>query len=166
MVFTGYPIQRRIIDLSTYVHIHVCFACDQNEGVALLASAYLKRLAEEDANSPENRWWLFDAKMFLSSLADRTGSNLGPKGGLSLWGMIGKNTEVGQFCEGLRPFWADLLSDVEGGPCDFENVMVFEEVEQSQAATVYQIGWDDCESDQRAIIIKQLSRLPFFWNQH
>lgn len=96
----------------------------------------------------------------------RTGPNPGPKGGLSLWGMIGANTDVGAFCEGLKPFWAALLAGVEGGPHGFERIVVLAEVEQSEAATAYQIGWDDNESKSRRLTIKQCPNLPFAWGQY
>lgn len=143
-----------------YVHIHVCFACDTNVGVAAIAAKHLPALAALDTadGAREARW-------FLGDLAGRTGGNSGPRGGLSLWGMVGNYTRGDVFCEVLRPFWEDLLSGVDGGPCSFERVVVFVENEQSDAATAYQIGWDDNDSPTRELIIQKHESLPFAWGQ-
>ena len=152
--------------MSTYVHLHVCFACDNNEDVAALARRHLAQFPNNGLADIQAGSWYFEAQQFLSSLAGRTGPNFGPKGGLSLWGMVGKNSNAAAFCERLRPFWTALLSDVEGGPCGFERVVVFEEREGAQAANAYQIGWDDNERDNRTLVIKKCERLPFSWGQY
>jgi hypothetical protein len=140
------------------VHIHVCFACDDNEPVAELARKHLALLPQgEDAE--------LAAQWFLESLASRTGQNFGPKGGLSLWGMIGNYTDAECFCEMLRPFWCELLSEVRGGPCNHERIIVFEEPEQREAATAYEIGWDDPHSTSRELFIRTHEKLPFSWQQ-
>lgn len=140
------------------VHIHVCFPCDRNEAVAELAKKHLPSIASEDDGPREARW-------FLESLSTRAGNNPGPKGGLSLWGMVGNHTRAEAFCECLKPFWTDLLSEVDGGPLDFEHVIVFEEQEQSEAANAYEIMWDDPHEDDRKLVIKKHDRLPFGWQQ-
>lgn len=141
-----------------YVHIHVCFACNKNEGVAALAKKHRPSIAD-DSDAHRAAGW------FLDDLAERTGENRGPKGGLSLWGMVGNYTEVEAFCDCLKPFWIDLLSEVEGGPCNHERIIVFEEPEQREAATAYEIGWDDPGSEVRSLIIKKHESLPFSWQQ-
>lgn len=83
--------------MSHDVHIHVCFACDKNEGVAELAKKHIRPEDDRDA-SEEARW-------FLKDLAGRTGRNPGPKGGLSVWGMVGNYTAEDVFVDELRPFW-------------------------------------------------------------
>ena len=90
---------------------------------------------------------------------------MGPKGGLSLWGMTGNYTRVDAFCDILLPFWRDLLVGFEGGPCSFEHVIVFEEREQVESATAYEIQWDDDELPQREMLIKKHEKLPFAWMQ-
>lgn len=141
-----------------YVHIHVCFACDRNEGVAALARTHRPTIEDESDGHRAAGW-------FLDDLATRTGENRGPKGGLSLWGMVGNYTQAETFCECLRPFWVDLLSDIDGGPCSHERVIVFEEPEQKEAATAYEIGWDDPHSAARTLMIKKHESLPFSWQQ-
>jgi hypothetical protein len=141
------------------VHLHVCFACTDNAGVAELARKHLSGTIDKDGQQLEIKW-------FLQSLAERTGMNHGPKGGLSLWGIIGNHTSAEAFCETLRPFWSDLLSeDYEDGPLSFERVLVFSEDEQSDEANAYEIGWDDDTSLDRKIIIKIHKGLPFSWRQ-
>jgi hypothetical protein len=138
-----------------YVHLHVAFPCDKNDGVAALAREMLNREYEA-----------VEAKWFLDALSGRTGENPGPKGGLSLWGIVGNYSNGELFCSSLMPFWDRLLSEVPGGPLDFESVVVLEEQEQSEAATAYQIGWDEPNSADRRIVIKKCERLPFSWHQY
>lgn len=141
------------------VHIHVCFACNQNEGVAALAAKCLPTITDASDGERAAIW-------FLTDLSKRTGENFGPKGGLSLWGMTGNYTHADRFCEVLRPFWIDLLSEIEGGPCNHERVIVFEEPEQSEAATAYEIGWDEpYERETRQLFIRKHEQLPFSWMQ-
>jgi len=145
--------------MGSYVHIHVCFACDANEGVAKLAKKYLTTLVDNSDGERAARW-------FLESLSTRTGKNHGPKGGLSLWGIVGNYTNADVFCESLKGFWEELLSgNIDGGPCYFERVIVFEEPEQSDAANAFEIGWDEPEKSDRKLSIKQYLRLPFSWQQ-
>ena len=71
--------------MGVYTHLHVCFACDTNDGVAALARTHLARLNER----PLGEWEDYDtrdqeAQWFLEALSDRTGPNPGPKGGLSI----------------------------------------------------------------------------------
>jgi hypothetical protein len=141
-----------------YVHIHVSFACDWNDGVAALAA----RHAEAFQNVPLDDGTRY-AKWFLDDLAQRTGENKGPKGGLSLWGMVGNYTRADEFCECLKPFWRDLLSgEMDSGPGGHAHVIVFAEREQTERAEAYEI-WraDDGEGE---IVIKH-HVLPFAWMQ-
>lgn len=141
------------------VHIHVCFPCRNNDGVAELARRHLNGLSISDDGEQAAKW-------FLEDLSERTGENKGPKGGLSLWGMVGNYTNGDSFCECLKPFWKDLLGEGhDGGPCSHERIVVFLEPEQSEAATAYQIGWDEPYEDERYLVIKKCDRLPFSWNQ-
>lgn len=79
---------------------------------------------------------------------------------------MGNCTSGERFCEVLRPFWGDLLNDIEGGPLDFEHIIVFTEDEQSEAPVALQIGWDDETSPDRKISIERFNGLPFTWMQH
>lgn len=150
------------------VHIHVCFACDKNDEIAALAKKYALDVTSDRDGCREARW-------FLDELSKRSGDNLGSKGGLSLWGMTGNYTNVSLFCETLRPFWEALLSGRREGPCEHEHIIVFEECEQTEAATAYEIGWADERgewADQspkyeagNRLLIKKHERLPFSWMQ-
>jgi len=138
-----------------YVHIHVCFAADGNDGIAELAGQYFKDWPEIGCK---------EAKWFLEDLSQRSGKNPGPKGGLLTWGMIGNHTNVGSFVGELKLFWIDLLSEkIKGGPHDFERIMVFYEHEQSEAANAFEIYLDE---DTKSLIIKHHARLPFSWRQY
>ena len=139
-----------------YVHIHVCFACDDNSGVAELAAKHAATFPTyEQGNAIRYVRW------FLDDLAKRTGGNDGPKGGLSMWGMVGNYVRVEEFCERLRPFWAELLAGVKGGPCDCEHVLVFEEREQTERAIAYEIALNE---DTEELSIKR-HECPFAWMQ-
>lgn len=135
-----------------YVHIHVCFACDENEGVAALAARHREAVGE-----------CREAQWFLDDLSKRTGNNPGPKGGLSTWGIVGNYTDGETFVEMLRPFWKELLSEVEGGPNSFEHVLVFVEPEQSERATAFEIFLAD-DADPETLTVKK-HELPFTWMQ-
>lgn len=135
-----------------YVHLNVCFACDTNDAVAALAKQHMP---PEDGNR-EARW-------FLQALAERTGDNPGPKGGLSTWGIVGNHTDEDEFVETLRPFWKALLSEVDGGPCSFEHILVFVEHEQTERATAIEIFLADGENPETLTIKKH--ECPFAWMQ-
>lgn len=138
-----------------YVHIHVAFSCDRNEGVGELAAKHLAMLSESDDDA------IRYVRFFLTELSERTGENPGPKGGLSLWGMTGNCTRADEFCQTLIPFWGELLSGhIDGGPCSHEHVIVFEEQEQSERAVAYEIASDD-----GAPITIKRHELPFAWMQ-
>lgn len=144
--------------MGLYVHLIVVFACDENEGVAALAKKHLESI--DPQKSDEDR----DAKQFLLALSQRTGGNPGSRGGVSMWGIIGNYSSGERFSELLRPFWIDLLAGVEGGPHDFEHIIVFEEREQTEQAVAYEIMFDDPEGVGRKLIIKR-HELPFCWGQ-
>jgi len=154
-----------------YVHLHVCFACDFNDGVAELARKHLETIEDDGGNDH------YEARLFLQDLSKRTGTNEGPKGGLSLWGIIGNFTKADVFVEALRPFWEELLSRNSGDedswedessigfPLSFEHVLVFYEDEGFEAASAYEIGWDDPDAENRKLIIRHHGPLPFAWMQ-
>jgi len=105
-----------------------------------------------------------EAVWFLADLSKRTGSNPGPKGGLSLWGMVGNYTDAEAFVNVLRPFWADLLA-VEGAePFDYERIVVFEEREQSERASAYEIRLAGKKNG--SVSVKKIDDLGFAWMQH
>jgi hypothetical protein len=143
------------------VHIHVCFSCDRNEPVAELARRHLEAVKARDGDDGDRA-----AVWFLEDLAKRTGGNPGPKGGLSLWGMVGNYTNGASFCEALKPFFEEMLIHGVGGICQHEHILVFEEQEQSESPTVYEIMLDgDYDSDARRLAIKRHENLPFTWMQ-
>jgi hypothetical protein len=124
------------VGMGYYVHLHVAFNCNENDDVAELARKHSRRL--EDASVPSECLW------FLENLSARTGQNPGPKGGLSLWGIVGNKTDVNGFIDFLKDFWLDLLSgEVDGGPCDHEHIIVFYENEGSERAHCYEIALTD-----------------------
>ena len=137
-----------------YVHIHVAFSCDENEPVAKIAAKHLPLVEDVNDGARAARW-------FLESLAGRTGRNPGPKGGLSLWGMVGNYTKGDDFVEALMAFWKELFKS--GTVFDFHRILVFTEQEQSEAADAWQIGYDEetCE-----VVVKEFSGLPFSWGQN
>jgi hypothetical protein len=116
-----------------YVHLHVAFNCNTNDDVASVAEKYARQL--EGTSAPREALW------FLKDLAVRAGDNPGPKGGLSLWGVVGNHTNAHAFVHCLSDFWLELLSgSVDGGPCDHHHVIVFYEEEQSRQAHCYEVA--------------------------
>lgn len=144
-----------------YVHVEVSFSCCENEPVAALARKHAPNHLEDGPASDSER----AARWFLDDLAGRTGENMGPKGGVSLWGMIGNYTHVDVFCERLRPFWKELLETPKCGPSSHAHIIVFEEQEQSEQAIAYEIKLADEERTDGELVITRHA-LPFCWNQY
>jgi hypothetical protein len=153
------------------VHLHVAFNCDSNEGVAALARKHLP--AVQEVTRVEGRgpafWDPAEAVWFLTDLSERTGSNPGPKGGLSLWGIVGNHTRAEVFAAVLRAFWDDLLRlEVDGGPQPWAHIIILYEEEQSEQANaleIYLTGdiWNDRANC--SLTISKHEGLPFAWMQ-
>ncbi|MEM9752110.1 MAG: hypothetical protein AAF916_01865 [Planctomycetota bacterium] len=149
------------------VHLHVCFAAQHNDSLKSIAEKHLPNIPDESQ--------YYEASEFLKDLSARTGEYSGPRGGLCLWGMVSNHTKAQVFVEVLKPFWIDLLSDLNGGPLEFERVIVFYEEEQSKSANCYEIGWNEEALDidkwnqpkrLNQLLIRHHRQLPFSWNQH
>lgn len=142
--------------MGVYVHLHVCFACDQNEPVAAIAKKHLTKELEDECR---------EAAWFLTDLSKRTGRNPGPKGGLSMWGIIGNYTRGQDFVDALMPFWSELLSDKanDNAPFSFEHILVFVEPEQSEQATAFEIF--RAEPRGSGEILVQEHKCQFAWMQ-
>ena len=153
-----------------YVHLSVIFSCDSNDGVAALAARHLARLGrwtEEELGKPELPG-LTEARWFLQDLSTRTGENRGPKGGLSLWGMVGNHTKPDAFVELLRPFWLELYT-VKDGPHGHEHILVFYEFEQSEHANAIEIWRPEAPDDLTPtgeLVVRKHECLPFAWVQY
>jgi hypothetical protein len=116
------------------VHLHVCFPCDTNEIIACIAEKHLGMIDREI---------YCEASWFLEDLSKRTGSNRGPKGGLSLWGIVGNHTDEDSFVSVLIPFWSEILSsNGDGTPLDHEHILVFSEHEQTEKTKAHEIYLD------------------------
>ena len=105
----------------------------------------------------------------MQDLASRSGTNPGPKGGLSLWGVVGNYTNVNEFVDSLKPFWLDILSN-ELGPMRFERILVFEEREQEGCAYAYEIFLTENPLNEEIVVPHELSivkhKCPFSWRQY
>lgn len=155
----GATVERGVVGMGYYVHIHVCFSCDHNEPVAKLAAKHLPTVTEDKVDGYTEAFW------FLSDLSKRTGDNHGPKGGLSLWGMTGNYTNGDIFVETLRPFWEEMLRN-EIGPLDFEHILVFVEPEQTEQTTAYEIFLEEkTGSDERGPLVIKKHACPFSFMQ-
>jgi hypothetical protein len=146
------------------VHLSVVFSCNKNDGVGRLARKHLESLPETSDEIED----LDEARWFLEDLSKRTGNNPGPKGGLSMWGTVGNYTTGKGFVGTLRPFWEELLRGVDGGPLDFEHIIVFCETEQSEQAQAFEIGLEEGKEDgsnRGPLFIRHHEDLPFAWMQ-
>lgn len=132
-----------------YVHLSIIMPCDNNEPVAEIAKKYVDTI--EHCN---------EAEWYLEELSTRKGYNPGPKGGLSMWGIVGNYTSVDEFIDALEPFFLELFK-TEAGPSDFEHIIVFYEREQSEQAKAYEISYD---KENHKIDVKE-HFLPFAWMQ-
>ena len=138
-----------------YTHLSVIMPCDDNDIVAKIAKESLP-LLDKEFGSREADW-------YLEELSKRSGSNPGPKGGLSLWGMVSNHADGEAFCKTLIPFWDKVISE-EGGPLYFESVNVFYEEEQSEATIVFEIRRKGREMDGEIEIINH-GCMPFQFHQ-
>lgn len=140
------------------VHLHVCFACDDNESLAELAKKHLEMIKsiEEENIIDECR----EIGWFLDDLSTKEIINGGPKGGLCVWGLVGNHTNTKNFVELLRPFWKELF-EIEHGPFDFEHITVFYEQEGSEQAKCFEISLNELSKE---LDIKH-HELPFCWGQ-
>ena len=86
--------------MSLYVHLHVVIPANENYTLALYAKDHLRYYNRDDC---------IEARWFLNELSNRRGTNPGPKGGLSLWGIIGNATHPEVFVGVLKPFWERVL---------------------------------------------------------
>jgi hypothetical protein len=154
--------------MSHYVHLHVAFNADGNEGIAALARQHLAEM--EKRLDDDTEYNIVDAVSFLRDLGQRTGPNLGPKGGLCLWGIVGNYSNAEDFAETLRPFWLDLLcGDIKNGPCYHHHIIVFYEHQGSEQANALEIFVEPKYNSGRledTVCIKKHEGLPFAWMQH
>ena len=140
--------------MSLSIHLFVTFAADK-EPVARLAHRHLATAKEDPAIA---RW-------FLEDLA--SGGLTGQRG--VAWGGCFNAPPVEEFVKSLEPFWRDLLAgypedhELEGCPLEWERVLVFYEVEDTEHASCWQIGWDDEDSQSRSITYQHHEELPFSW---
>ena len=145
--------------MSVLVNLVVSFQCNENEGVAEVAKRHLPMIRKTVDGG--------EAISFLEDLSQRTGTNPGTKGGMSLWGTVGNRIDAETFAESLRPFWNDLLrSRIEGGPFAFQHIVLFYEVEESEHASALEIYLDGDYRERiedRHLTIKKHENLPFQW---
>ena len=134
------------------MHLHVCFACNRNDAIAVLAKKHLERPFDK------NNFGFQEAVWFLDDLSRRTGGNPGPKGGLSLWGIVGGSTDAKCFVQLLKPFFKDLLDGVDGGPLAFHHILIFTQTEELRAMTVYEVFLDRETKDLK---VKTHEQMPF-----
>lgn len=140
-----------------YVHLHVAFHCTDNAPLAMLAKNCRKLINNEDC---------LEAIWFLNDLSERTGKNLGPKGGLCLWGIVGNGTYEMEFARLLEPFWKGVLEGGDDGiACDHEHILIFYEHEQKEACGAIEIFWDDEQSPDRKLVFNDHQKLPFTFMQ-
>ena len=159
--------------MSNYTSLAVAFHCGDNEPVAQLARKYYPMI-EAARQEPEwrgragwgGRW---EATEFLRDLGSRTGKNHGPKGGLGLWGMVGKDTSADEFTSVLRPFWEELLrAGLEEGPLRTDHILVFWQSENDLFSGAIEISlqaehpWDLGTGGE--LRIKRHTGLPFTWS--
>ena len=141
------------------VHLSVVFSCSRNDGVAEMARKFLPTI-----NADERQ----EAAWFLEDLSKRSGHNRGPKGGLSTWGIVGNYVRADEFVDALKPFFTELLTaSLDGGPLDFEHVLVFFEHEQSEQAQAYELYLEESPDPHRpgGLVVKH-HMLPFTWMQY
>ena len=137
--------------MSGNTHLQVSFPASYNDGVSALA----KHLLEGTELEHEALW-------FLQSMADRSGENLGTKGGLVTWGTVGKLIDPLAFVYSLIPFWTGLFS-APNAMMYWERIVVLYEREQTEAASAIEILMDEELGLKAPLIIRHHEGLPFCW---
>jgi hypothetical protein len=80
--------------------------------------------------------------------------------------MVGNHTRAESFYETLKPFFDEMLRNEVGGICSHEHIIVFEEKEQTESPTAYEIMLSgDYYDESTEIIVKRHDDLPFTWMQ-
>lgn len=131
--------------MSSYSQIIVSFNCSSNDSVAGVARRHADEL-EQSKQSLE----CGECLLFLRNMAHRIRENPGSKGGVALWGAVGRSINADSFVGGLERFWSEILSsELDGGPTFSDRIIVFYEHEGSRQAHCYEIGF--AEDDQYAL---------------
>lgn len=144
--------------MSRSVHLQVSMPAGLRDEISRLATNALK----ED-------WHLnnecVEVDRFLQDLSRGRGYYEGPQGDLVLWGTVGNWTEPKDFAQILKPFWEQLL-DGKNRAChrDSSRIVILYESEQSDERGAIEIGWDDSESKDRILQLRDIGSLPFTWN--
>lgn len=134
-------------------HLHVAFACTDNDPVAAIARRHLE-------TPPDH----IEAMQFLEHVASLSGKNPGNYGGMVAWGVMGKNSWGESFAEALRGFWLDVLRADGGSASSSAHIMVFDQQEGNSKATAYEIYLDpDADDAQSAELCIMAKDCPFSW---
>lgn len=144
-----------------YVHLHVAFNCGSSEEqLAKAAAQHLASLPVNDAGYPAN----LEAGWYLKFLSGGQGIYPGPKGTLSIWGVVGNYTLGDEFVEALRPFFREVLKEVIA---PHRHICVFYEPEQSERCTVFEIFLEELPEGERFgdLVVKRHEDMPFAFMQ-
>lgn len=149
------------------VHIQVTIPSSEPDALFALADASLgEKWAEPlfDVASTPPIPGATEGYDFLDDLRNKKAfSKWGNEGDLIIWGMVGNHADPAAFTEILRPFWTALFSaDPEIISHSWQKILI---VHTGSGGTgisgLFEIGWDDDESDDRTIVIRSPESQPF-----
>jgi hypothetical protein len=136
-------------------YLVISFRCDHNDAVAPLARRYRAQLdaAITDLEAYEAAW-------FLEALSERSGDNPGPKGGMSVWGMVTNKLNAADVVHVLKPFWEELITLLD-------RVLVMYQRDEGEGFFVYDIGWDGFPPEIAVprLAFRHYGPLPFGWGE-
>lgn len=149
-----------------YVHLSVTFDCDGHVGIRKLAHEVQPDIPGKrkcgDCTLDHS-----EVHQFLDAVINSNCVHMGHKGGLFTWGIVGNYTHVSEFVDALKPFWEGLLlapdnyQTVEDGPLHHNHILVFEQTEDADSTTAYEIS---TSPGGNTLLITQHDNLPFGWS--
>lgn len=140
--------------MSDPYYLLISFSCPDNDHVAEIAQRLLPTLIPHAALAPEAIWYLED-------LAQRSGPNLGSKGGMSVWGIVTTKLYPAAFVEVITPFCAEVLDQID-------HMLIMYQRQAENASYVYEIRWQLCTLigealDPPVLVTQHHGPYPFTW---
>lgn len=146
------------------VHIQVTIPSSEPDALFELAKASLREKWAETLFDVASIPGATEGYEFLDDLRNKKAfSKWGNEGDLVLWGMVGDHSDPRAFAEILRPFWTALFSsDPEVVSQSWRKILIVHtDAGGTGISGLFEIGWDDDESDDREIVIRTPQSEPF-----
>lgn len=139
-----------------WVHFSVCYNCSLEDSLITLVNKHKKLILK---SNNINDYPSDEALDLLNALINENNYNIGSKGELFTWGIVGNYTNVEKIVLSLSDFFKEQLKNKAG--CSNEaHIILFEEKEESNQAKCWEVYLEG-----NKLIINR-HELPFCWNQY